>query len=131
MITDLVDCEIGDRIPIRHVFLIERGSPSLVAAVGPDDALVELLANTEDAYGFPPYAQLAPQLVFDGEGYDDLRLREKAILGHALQTAEVTRLRVNDFSWPEMIRARPDSAETAPPGGQPILERVPIASGPS
>jgi len=131
MITDLVDCEIGDRIPIRHVFLIERGSPSLVAAVGRDDALMELLANTEDAYGFPPYAQLAPQLVFEGEGYDDLRLREKAILAHALQTAEVTRLRVNDFSWPEMIRARPDSAETAPPGGQPMLERVPIASGPS
>ena len=45
MITDLVDCEIGDRIPIRHVFLIERGSPSLVAAVGPDDALIELLAK--------------------------------------------------------------------------------------
>jgi hypothetical protein len=131
MITDLVDCEIGDRIPIRHVFLIERGSPSLVAAVGQDDALVELLANTEDAYGFPPYAQLAPQLVFDGEGYDELRLREKAILATALQTAEVTRLRVNDFSWPEMIRARSDAVEVAPTGGQPMLERVSVASGPS
>jgi dolichol-phosphate mannosyltransferase len=131
MITDLVDCEIGDRIPIRHVFLIERGSPSLVAAVGHGDALVELLANTEDAYGFPPYAQLAPQLVFDGEGYDELRLREKAILATALQTAEVTRLRVNDFSWPEMIRARSDAVEVAPTGGQPMLERVSVASGPS
>jgi hypothetical protein len=127
MVTDLVDCEIGDRIPIRHVFLIERGSPSLVAPVAQDDALVELLANTEDAYGFPPYAQLAPQLIFEGEGYDELRLKERAILGAAMQAVEVTRLRVNDFSWPEMIRASPD----APAGGQPILEPVSIASGPS
>ena len=131
MITDLVDCEIGGRIPIRHVFLIERGSPTLVAGVGQIDALAELLANTEDAYGFPPYAQLAPQLVLEGEGYDDLRLREQAILAAALQSAEVTRLRVNDFSWPEMIRARSETVETVPPVGQPMLERVPVASGPS
>jgi len=132
MITDLVDCEIGGRIPIRNVFLIERGSPSLVAAVGQSDALAELLANTEDAYGFPPYAQLAPRLVFDGEGYDDLRLKERAILSAALRAAEVTRLRVDDFSWPEMIRARSDAASEPAMGGRPVLSaaRIPIASGP-
>lgn len=133
MITDLVDCEIGGRIPIRHVFLIERGSPTMVAGVTQADALPELLANTEDAYGFPPYAQLAPQLVFEGEGYDELRLKERKILSGALHAAEVTRLRVDDFSWPEMIRARSDAAEEAPLlGGRPLIpSRVPIASGPS
>jgi hypothetical protein len=135
MITDLVDCEIGGRIEIRHVFLIERGSPALVAGVHQADALTELLANTEDAYGFPPYAQLAPKLVIEGEGYDDLRLKERAILSSALRAAEVTRLRVDDFSWPEMIRARSDKAdevEIVPIGGQRVLNpaRVPIASGP-
>ncbi|HCG02287.1 MAG TPA: hypothetical protein DEV93_17300 [Chloroflexi bacterium] len=133
MITELVDCEIGGRIPIRNVFLIERGSPALVAGVTPSEALVELLANTEDAYGFPPYAQLAPQLVIDGQGYDDLRLKERAILSSALRTAEVTRLRVDDFSWPEMIRSRSDATERASLGSQPILSpaRIPVASGPS
>ena len=133
MITDLVDCEIGGRIPIRHVFLIERGSPTMVAGVTQADALPELLANTEDAYGFPPYAQLAPQLVFEGEGYDELRLKERKILSGALHAAEVTRLRVDDFSWPEMIRARSDATEAAPQlGGRPLTpSRVPIASGPS
>jgi len=133
MITELVDCEIGERIPIQHVFLIERGSPALVAGVTASEALGELLANTEDAYGFPPYAQLAPQIVIDGQGYDDLRLKEKAILSAALRAAEVTRLRVDDFSWPEMIRTRSDAAERAPLGGQPILSpaRIPVASGPS
>lgn len=131
MITELVDCEIGGKIPIRHIFLIERGSPALVAAVSPSEALGELLANTEDAYGFPPYAQLAPQLVIDGQGYDDLRLKERAILSAALRAAEVTRLRVDDFSWPEMIRMRSDSTERAPLGSQPILSpaRIPVASG--
>jgi hypothetical protein len=133
MITELVDCEIGGRIPIRHVFLIERGSPALVAGVTPSEALVELLANTEDAYGFPPYAQLAPQLVINGQGYDDLRLKERAILSAALNAAEVTRLRVDDFSWPEMIRARSDATERSALGSQPILSpaRIPVASGPS
>jgi len=139
MITDLVDCEIGGRIQIRHVFLIERGSPTLVAGVSQTDALAELLANTEDAYGFPPYAQLAPQIVLEGEGYDDLRLKERAILNAALQAAEVTRLRVNDFSWPEMIRARSDAfqtvqaaaeVETVQVDTQPLIPaRVPVASG--
>jgi dolichol-phosphate mannosyltransferase len=152
MITDLVDCEIGGRIDIRHVFLIERGSPALVAPVHQADALTELLANTEDAYGFPPYAQLAPRLVIEGEGYDDLRLKERAILSSALRSAEVTRLRVDDFSWPEMIRARSDAPQTAPAridaaetapagsdtvetipaGGRPLAPvLVPVASGPS
>jgi dolichol-phosphate mannosyltransferase len=133
MITDLVDCEIGDRIPIRNVFLIERGSPALVARVMQSDALTELLANTEDAYGFPPYAQLAPQLVIDGAGYEELRLKERAILSAALGAAEVTRLRVDDFSWTEMIRARSEAAEKAPVGGQPALNpaQVPISRGPS
>lgn len=132
MITDLVDCEIGGRIPIRHVFLIERGSPTLVAGLTQADALPELLANTEDAYGFPPYAQMAPQLVLEGEGYDEMRLKERVILSSALRMANVTRLRVDDFSWPEMIRARSDAAEAPQLGSRPLVPlRVPIASGPS
>jgi hypothetical protein len=139
MITDLVDCEIGGRIQIRHVFLIERGSPTLVAGVTQADALPELLANTEDAYGFPPYAQLAPQIVLEGEGYDDLRLKERAILSSALQAAEITRLRVDDFSWPEMIRARSEAEtvqvaemETVQTVSQPLIPaRVPVAIGTS
>jgi dolichol-phosphate mannosyltransferase len=132
MITDLVDCEIGRRVPIRHVFLIERGSPALIDKVEPRDAIAELLANTEDAYGFPPYAQLAPKLVIDGVAYDDLRLREQAILSDALRVAAVTRLRVDDFSWPEMIRARSEGAAAIPAGGLPLSDpaHLPIASGP-
>jgi len=111
----------------------------LVAGVTRADALPELMANTEDAYGFPPYAQLAPQIVLEGEGYDDLRLKERAILSSALQAAEVTRLRVDDFSWPEMIRARSEAdtiqvaeVETVQMDSQPLMPaRVPVASGTS
>jgi len=142
MITELLDCEIGGRIPIEHVFLIERGSPTLVAGVTHADAVAELLANTEDAYGFPPYAQMAPKFVIDGEGYDDLRVKERAILSSALTKAVVTRLRVDDFSWSEKIRARSGTPEAAPvmsqqsePGTPAMSEpaispaRIPVASG--
>jgi hypothetical protein len=110
MVTDLVDCKIGARIPIRDVYVIERGRPSLVAPLTEEAALDELLANTEDAYGFPPYAQLAPRLVIGGRGFDELREGERSVLSRALRRAVVTRLRVDDFSWPELIRPREERA---------------------
>jgi hypothetical protein len=130
MVTDLVDCQIGEEIRIEDVYLIERGRPSLVAPVSRPDALRELLLNTEDAYGFPPYSDLAPRLVIRGRDHTELRREEASILASALEWAAITRIRVDDFSWPELIQAR----RPAPIGaGVPVpldAARVHIASGP-
>jgi hypothetical protein len=103
LITDLVRCQIGGEIRMSRFFLIERGIPRLIEPVPHEDAVEQLIANTDDAYGFPPYAQLAPQLVIGGDGYTRLRQVERVILSEALRRVPVLRLRVDDFSWPELI----------------------------
>jgi dolichol-phosphate mannosyltransferase len=104
MITDLVSCEIHQQIKMSRFFLIERG-PRLVSYPTHEEALEVLLSNTEDAYGFPPYAQLAPKLVIGGDDYDELRRTEKEILAKALRSVSITGVRLDDFSWDEVIMA--------------------------
>ena len=84
-VTDLVTCTVGTQVRMENLFVIERGFPSLIEPIGPDRAVTELLENTEDAYGFPPYASLAPHLKIGGEGHEQLRAREKEILASALR----------------------------------------------
>jgi len=104
-ITDLVRCDIGGQVRMQNLFIIERGSPASVEPVSIDVALEELLANTEDAYGFPPYAQLAPYIVIRGETHAQLRARERDVLEAAMHGIEVTRIRVPDYSWAQRMQA--------------------------
>jgi len=118
MITDLVSCDIGRQVAINHFYIIERGEPRNLSRVPSHEAVAELLANTDDAYDFPPYAQLAPLLVLGGEDYRQLRRREQAILVSALRSVGVMRLRTPDFSWASLVAAQlspniPDPSDTA------------------
>lgn len=106
MITDLVPCQIERQVPITDLFIIERGGPRAATPVEPGEAIEELITNTEDAYGFPPYAQVAPQLVIDGRDYLGLCQREREILSSALRAVPVTRLRTDDFGWASLISAQ-------------------------
>ena len=71
----------------------------------PNKTIEELLANTEDAYGFPPYSQLAPYIVVRGETHAELRVRERDVLKAAMQGIEVTRIRVPDYTWAQRMQA--------------------------
>ena len=64
---------------------------------------MELLDNTEDAYGFPPYRYLAQALSVGGLSYDELRERERLILVSAMESVQIHRLGSNDFTWAEQI----------------------------
>lgn len=125
MITDLVDCQIGTKLRMSRFYIIERGGPRAVTRLSHEDAIEQLINNTEDAYGFPPYAQLAPQLIVGGEGYESLRATERAILSAALRDIPVTRMRVDDFSWPALIM---QDLQSTPAGLQTIEARTgPVA----
>jgi dolichol-phosphate mannosyltransferase len=104
MVTDLVACTIGQEVPIELLYVIERGQ-ALTERIETEQVVDELLENTDDAYGFPPYSRLAPRLVLGGETHDELRRRERQILTRALSGAYATRLRVENFEWAEHIRA--------------------------
>jgi hypothetical protein len=124
LITDLVRCQIGGEIRMSRFFLIERGTPRLVEPVPHEDAVEQLIANTDDAYGFPPYAQLAPQLVIGGDGYTRLRQVERVILSEALRRVPVLRLRVDDFSWPELILDQLAAGVAEPVPAAPLASAV-------
>lgn len=98
----LVPCDLTASTQLRSIFIIERGVPHQ-SPVRHADAVAELLENTEDAYGFPPYRYVAPVLSVGGATYDQLREQERLILISALESVEITRLGSDDFSWAARI----------------------------
>jgi dolichol-phosphate mannosyltransferase len=98
----LVACELRETTSVSEVFIIERGTPSLTAVTS-EEALPELIENTDDAYGFPPFRYLAPALVVGGEEYVDLRQRELDVLTKALTSMRVRRMASDSFDWADRI----------------------------
>jgi hypothetical protein len=105
-VTDLVDCEMGSRARLEHLFLIERGAETLVDEVKGDEAVEALLHNTEDAYGFPPYPSLARHITVGGLSHLELKSRERTILQYALGGRSLTRIVAADYGWADIIVGR-------------------------
>jgi dolichol-phosphate mannosyltransferase len=127
----LMPAEIGTEAPISHVFLMERGEASS-ERVGIDDGIPTLIANTDDAYGFPPFATFAPHLRIGADDYDALRDKEEALLRSALKKARIIRIRVPGHEWAERL---PDFLkgqaydEDLDGDAMPGLIAIPIESG--
>jgi dolichol-phosphate mannosyltransferase len=98
----LVPCQLGTMTSVSDIYIIERGEPHR-SAVNQSQAVIELLENTEDAYGFPPYRYLAPMFTVGGTCYDELRQRERLILISAMESIEITRLGSDNFTWAQDI----------------------------
>lgn len=129
----LVECSVIRNTQIENLFVIERGEPVL-ADIPFDEAIETLVENTDDAYGFPPFRQMAPSIVIGDDDYAELRRKEREILVRAMANIRVRRLGSSTFSWAEDIaallragtpdtQARPvaDSPATGQPvNGQPV-----------
>ena len=94
----LVACERATSIPVSTLFVIERSEYAL-ADIAAESLVDELITNTDDAYGFPPFRYFAPALVINGFGYEELRAAERAILAQAMTGIRARRLATPDFSW--------------------------------
>jgi dolichol-phosphate mannosyltransferase len=114
----LVPCRMTSATRVRELFIIERGAPRL-ASLDHDSALDQLLANTDDAYGFPPFRYLAPAIRIGGQDYHQLRQTERDILASFLDHLRVRTLASDNFSWaddiPRLVEAG-DSQTADPPG---------------
>jgi putative flippase GtrA len=98
----LVPCQGATSVTVEQLFIIERDAFRL-ETVDADHLVDELIDNTDDAYGFPPFRYFAPALEIDGEGYESLRVRERAILAQAMSQVQARRLATPDFSWADHI----------------------------
>ena len=111
-VTSLLDCDLVNESPLDGVLLMERGKP-VIEDVALEPALDELLANTEDAYTFPPFGWFAPYLTFDGMNVEALRTRERELLRSAVARGWRSRLRVAGHEWAEVIPTLLDGRTTA------------------
>jgi hypothetical protein len=100
----LVPCTPGQQVRVEELFIIER-SENAVSELDPATLIDELIANTDDAYGFPPFRYFAPALVIDGLGYEELRAKERRILESALKGVRARRLATPDYTWADRIPA--------------------------
>jgi dolichol-phosphate mannosyltransferase len=130
----LFPCRVGGRARIDGVVLIERGEPELCQQLSLSAALSFLIENTDDAYGFPPFATFAPRIEIDGRGYEALRLAEREAIERVVARIERWQLRDPSRSWadqlPNLLAQRPE------PEPEPDLEPaarppVPVMAAPT
>jgi dolichol-phosphate mannosyltransferase len=98
----LVDTTIATRTQVKDLFVIERGKPALYD-IGSAEALETLVVNTDDAYGFPPFREMAPSIVIGQDDYDELRRKEKAIMTAAMTNVRKRGIASDDFTWADRI----------------------------
>src|SRR6266568_1971029 len=112
----LVPCLMASDTRVSELFIIERGTPRL-ADLDEHDALTQLLANTDDAYGFPPFRYLAPAINIGSQDYHELRATERDILAGFLANVRVRTLASDSFGWadeiPHLIAASADPADAS------------------
>lgn len=98
----LVPCQLAQSTKVSELFIIERGRPK-VADLDHQSALGQLMINTDDAYGFPPFRHLAPAITIGGMDYRDLREAERKILAGFLSHTRGRMLASDTFSWADDI----------------------------
>jgi putative flippase GtrA len=127
-VTELIPCEIGADAPIGHVFLMERG-PSAQSIVTLGDAVRQLIANTDDAYEFPPFATFAPHIRIGGDDYATLRSKEEALLRRALAGAQLWLVRVPGHEWADVLPSLLERPTVDTVDAMPIAEPESIGIG--
>ncbi|MEO6579195.1 MAG: GtrA family protein [Candidatus Limnocylindria bacterium] len=114
-IASLIDCELAERAPIGHVFVMDRGE-ALQERIDPADAVETLIENTDDAYEFPPFSTFAPHLRIGSDDYVALRRKESELLRRAVARADVWHVRVPGHEWSQVLPTliEPDSPRAIP-----------------
>jgi hypothetical protein len=107
----LVPCRMTPSTNVKELFIIERGKPRL-ADLDHETALRQLIVNTDDAYGFPPFRHLAPAITIAGMDYQQLREAERKILDSFLRHVRARALASDSFSWADDIPQLLQPADT-------------------
>ncbi len=87
---------------LAGMIVIQRGGQGQ-ETLEPEEALTTLLANCEDAYGFPPYSDI--EHVLHSSNGSDWRAVEREIIARALAPTTATVLRSETMDWYERLPA--------------------------
>ena len=116
----------SDHGVVRRIFNIGRG-PEAEISLSHEETLATLLANTEDAYGFPPFSIMERAITLrsrnlrKGKKQDisTLRSMERGILDDFLRNVSACQLMSPNFGWADVIpqRVLQPTAEDRIPAG--------------
>ncbi|MEA2449204.1 MAG: hypothetical protein QOG63_1136 [Thermoleophilaceae bacterium] len=98
--------DITPEAQVAGLMIIQRGGEGNIE-LDPEKALDILLENCEDAYGFPPYAEIEHFL--HSRNGSDLRADERAIIRSALDGAPATLLKSETRDWHKRVATIVDS----------------------
>jgi hypothetical protein len=87
---------VAPEAQLSKLIVIERGHDR-DESLPTDQAVATLMANCEDAFGFPPYSYIEGFL--QGLNGADLKLAERAIVESALATVDARRLGSSSMDW--------------------------------
>ena len=104
--------DIGRGAKLRGMFVLERGEGADID-LSHEEALDTLMANTEDAFGFPPYAALESFLQRSSNG--DLRPAERTIVSQGLANCSTRVLRRSSMNWWEDVASTIAAGPPRPP----------------
>jgi hypothetical protein len=96
---------------VHQLVCIELSERDEVKWTSDAEGIETLLRNGEDAYGFPPYPQIARYLYRSGN--TDLRTVEQAIISNALRGCPAVTLRSRERDWWRALPALLDTAREA------------------
>jgi putative flippase GtrA len=98
----LVNCRIGGSTVVEDMFVLERGAPR-TTELTTAETVDELMVNTADAYGFPPFEYFAPAVVLGDADYTGLLAAERSILGAAMRHVRSRRIASDAYTWADDI----------------------------
>ncbi len=106
------EAKYGQSAKLRQIVVIERGE-DFTSKMSEADKLKTLIANAEDAYGFPPYPVIAHQLTRWGD--QDLQQVEQKIVMSAVENIPATRMGSSCYDWyarlPNLITSQPTEVD--------------------
>lgn len=120
--------EVATEARVAGLVVIERGAGE-DRRLTPDEAVDVLVANSEDAYGFPPYPALERFLCT--RGGRDLHAEERRIIANALASVPASLLRSASLDWWQRVAALVGVAVDEPvaePSRTGVVEAVPVAA---
>lgn len=113
----LLPCEIIPETKAAELFVIERGAHGM-GELSEAESMALLMANTEDAYQFPPFRQMAPSIIIGEDDHLELRRKERLIVESAVGKLRTRWLSTPDFTWadriPELLGSDSDDADADP-----------------
>ena len=105
-----------DSAQLAQIVLIERGS-DYEGELPEGERVATLLANADDAYGFPPYPALAHELnTWNGT---NLHEAEKAVVASAIRGVPAVHLRSSSYDWYKRLPGLVSGLSGNPPKEKP------------